>query len=186
MNKDFEVTSLPSVISSSAFAKQRNNRQRTDNSMGINYSESSFSNLLDLKNNVEQVSMDCKKEPMVSLHVLRTAHSFLFCLDSYMKTQAGTMPIYCTVCGSLFTHTSSLNCHMRIHTGDKPYQCEACRANFKQSSHLQRHIRTHTGEKPFQCIICESRFSQSSSLNHRIRTHAGEKPFDSEFLQIQS
>lgn len=182
MNRDFEVTSLPSVICSSAFAKQRTNRHRTDNSMDINYSESSFSNSLDLKNNgtdfVEQVNVDCKKEPMVSLHVFRTAHSLLSGLNSYMKTLARTMPIYCAVCGSLFTHTSSLKRHMRIHTGDKPYQCEACRASFKQSSHLQCHIQTHTGEKPFQCIICESRFSQSSSLNHHIRTHTGEKTFD--------
>lgn len=183
MNRDFEVIALPSVITSSALAKQRNNRHRTDNSMGINYSESLFSNSLDLlKNNgtdfVEQVSVDCKKEPMVSLHVFRTARSLLSGLDSYMKTQAGTMPIYCAVCGSMFTHTSSLKLHMRIHTGEKPYQCDACGTSFNQSSHLQRHLRTYTREKPFQCIICVSRFSQSSSLNHHIRTHTGGKPFD--------
>lgn len=55
----------------------------------------------------------------------------------------GEKPHGCTVCGKMFSTSSSLNTHVRIHTGERPHECLTCGKRFTASSNLYYHRMTH-------------------------------------------
>jgi len=68
----------------------------------------------------------------IYLHVVNMKKLFL-----------GEKPHGCTICGKMFSTSSSLNTHVRIHTGERPHECPMCGKRFTASSNLYYHRMTH-------------------------------------------
>jgi len=70
------------------------------------------------------------------------SHIFLHVVNM-KKLFLGEKPHGCTICGKMFSTSSSLNTHVRIHTGERPHECPMCGKRFTASSNLYYHRMTH-------------------------------------------
>lgn len=78
-----------------------------------------------------------------SCYIPISVRKFLLPNDRYEESLSGEKPHGCTVCGKMFSTSSSLNTHIRIHTGERPHECPMCGKRFTASSNLYYHRMTH-------------------------------------------
>ncbi|KAH0631528.1 hypothetical protein JD844_005893 [Phrynosoma platyrhinos] len=83
----------------------------------------------------------------------------------------------CSLCGKVFSSTSSLSKHYVTHSQERKHVCKICSKAFKRQDHLSGHMLTHQKTKPFMCIEqgCNKSYSDHRSLRRHYETHHGLK-----------
>ncbi|XP_042299506.1 zinc finger protein 541-like [Sceloporus undulatus] len=83
----------------------------------------------------------------------------------------------CSLCGKVFSSTSSLSKHYVTHSQERKHVCKICSKAFKRQDHLSGHMLTHQKTKPFMCIEqgCNKSYSDHRSLRRHYEMHHGLK-----------
>ncbi|XP_066494334.1 zinc finger protein 541 isoform X2 [Tiliqua scincoides] len=81
----------------------------------------------------------------------------------------------CSLCGKVFSSTSSLSKHYVTHSQERKHVCKICSKAFKRQDHLSGHMLTHQKTKPFICIEqgCNKSYSDHRSLRRHYEMHHG-------------
>ncbi|XP_061452333.1 zinc finger protein 541 isoform X9 [Rhineura floridana] len=81
----------------------------------------------------------------------------------------------CSLCGKVFSSTSSLSKHYVTHSQERKHVCKICSKAFKRQDHLSGHMLTHQKTKPFICIEqgCYKSYSDHRSLRRHYEMHHG-------------
>ncbi|XP_077192615.1 zinc finger protein 541 isoform X1 [Paroedura picta] len=81
----------------------------------------------------------------------------------------------CTLCGKVFSSSSSLSKHYVTHSQERKHVCKICSKAFKRQDHLSGHMLTHQKTKPFLCIEqgCSKSYSDYRSLRRHYEMHHG-------------
>nr|XP_056703502.1 zinc finger protein 541 [Euleptes europaea] len=81
----------------------------------------------------------------------------------------------CSLCGKVFSSTSSLSKHYVTHSQERKHVCKICSKAFKRQDHLSGHMLTHQKTKPFLCIEqgCSKSYSDYRSLRRHYEMHHG-------------
>uniref|UniRef100_A0A8C6Y5J2 Zinc finger protein 541 n=1 Tax=Naja naja TaxID=35670 RepID=A0A8C6Y5J2_NAJNA len=81
----------------------------------------------------------------------------------------------CSLCGKVFSSTSSLSKHYVTHSQERKHICKICSKAFKRQDHLSGHMLTHQKTKPFICIEegCNKSYSDHRSLRRHYEMHHG-------------
>ncbi|KAK9394348.1 zinc finger protein [Crotalus adamanteus] len=81
----------------------------------------------------------------------------------------------CSLCGKVFSSTSSLSKHYVTHSQERKHVCKICGKAFKRQDHLSGHMLTHQKTKPFICIEqgCNKSYSDHRSLRRHYEMHHG-------------
>nr|XP_020642913.1 zinc finger protein 541 isoform X2 [Pogona vitticeps] len=81
----------------------------------------------------------------------------------------------CSLCGKVFSSTSSLSKHYVTHSQERKHVCKICSKAFKRQDHLSGHMLTHQKTKPFICIEqgCSKSYSDHRSLRRHYEMHHG-------------
>ncbi|XP_060113739.1 zinc finger protein 541 [Heteronotia binoei] len=81
----------------------------------------------------------------------------------------------CSLCGKVFSSSSSLTKHYVTHSQERKHVCKICSKAFKRQDHLSGHMLTHQKTKPFLCIEqgCSKSYSDYRSLRRHYEMHHG-------------
>ncbi|XP_015274514.1 PREDICTED: zinc finger protein 541 [Gekko japonicus] len=79
----------------------------------------------------------------------------------------------CSLCGKVFSSSSSLSKHYVTHSQERKHICKICTKAFKRQDHLSGHMLTHQKTKPFLCIEqgCSKSYSDYRSLRRHYEMH---------------
>ncbi|XP_057349359.1 zinc finger protein 541-like [Manis pentadactyla] len=81
----------------------------------------------------------------------------------------------CSVCGKVFSSTSSRSKHYLTHSQERKHICGICSKAFKRKDHLTRHMLTHQKTKPFACREqgCSKSYCDDRSLRQHYEVQHG-------------